>query len=324
MSLLYQKWDNPVFNYDLWAWSHKSGVLDEYFYNEELRDIPMWWGPKFKVDWPKHGLWLRGPKPTGERDSVSLIGSAGFFGRFVHEPFANQIEKNLNLDVYNFSNGGAGPDNRMFKSDNFFEKVNQSKVCVIHVMSGRSIGNSKWNISKSGDDMNGLFEEHPDYVPSLSGTYKGKIHVREFWKYAYENYDFKTLKQLYKESLENYVKAYEIMFSKIKVPKILVFNEVRWNGKDNMGRKPILECKTKEEIVKYHPNPYPQFIFRTSPELWKLIDMCENFVSLCHHESEKFDSTTDDGKSCNEYYPTQYAHDVIYSKLEPIIKGYCF
>ena len=95
MSKMYQNNDKPTFNYNLWLWNNKLGMID----NSE------WSSDKLKVikqtDWPEQGHWLRGPKPTGKRECVSIIGSSGTFGRFVNDSFANMIESKLNLDVYN-------------------------------------------------------------------------------------------------------------------------------------------------------------------------------------------------------------------------------
>ena len=75
-------------------------------------------------------------------------------------------------------------------------------------------------------------------------------------------------------------------------------------------------------MKNYQPDFYPHLIFRTSPQLWKLIDMCEHFVSHKNFDVEKFEKT-EEGLELNNYYPTQDTHKKIYSKLEPIIKGYC-
>lgn len=112
--MTYQKPDEAYINYKVYRW----GRLEQIF---------------------------RGPPADLSKPYVACLGSAQTFGRYVRDPFPSLVASALGVEVANFGTGGAGPG--LFLRDSaLMEAASNAKVCVIQVMSARSLSNRLFRV----------------------------------------------------------------------------------------------------------------------------------------------------------------------------------
>ncbi len=88
---------------------------------------------------------FRGPAPDLSRPYVACLGAAQTFGRYVQAPYPTLISRALGIEVANFGAGGAGPG--LFLRDSaLVEAASNAKVCIIQVMSARSLSNRLFRV----------------------------------------------------------------------------------------------------------------------------------------------------------------------------------
>jgi len=89
---------------------------------------------------------LRGPafEPEPGRYIV-VMGAAQTFGRFVAEPYAHTLARELGMPVLNLGISGAGPGFFLQRPE-MLALVNQSRLAIVQVMSGRSVSNSRFTV----------------------------------------------------------------------------------------------------------------------------------------------------------------------------------
>ncbi len=112
--MTYQKPDRAFIDYQVYKW----GQLDQIY---------------------------RGPQPDLSRPYVACIGAAQTFGRYAKRPFPAILGDKLGMTVANLGTGGAGPG--FFLRDPVaLEAASGAEVCVVQVMSARSISNRLFKV----------------------------------------------------------------------------------------------------------------------------------------------------------------------------------
>lgn len=87
----------------------------------------------------------RGPKPDLTKPYIACLGAAQTFGRYAPTPFPTLLQDRLGTTVANFGTGGAGPG-FFLRDSTALEAASNSEVCVIQVMSARSISNRLFRV----------------------------------------------------------------------------------------------------------------------------------------------------------------------------------
>jgi len=96
---------------------------------------------------PQGGV-FRGPPVAGE-SYVACIGAAQTFGRFARLPYPVLLREHFGIETLNLGSGGAGPG---FHNSNrvLLEYINNARLAVVQVLSGRSESNSRFRIKFHG------------------------------------------------------------------------------------------------------------------------------------------------------------------------------
>jgi hypothetical protein len=112
--MTYQKPDKAFINYDVYKWGRLSQIY-------------------------------RGPKPNLDQPYIACLGAAQTFGRYATHPWPSMLEQALKTPCANFGTGGAGPG--FFLRDSMvLEAASSAEVCVIQVMSARSLSNRLFQV----------------------------------------------------------------------------------------------------------------------------------------------------------------------------------
>ena len=93
---------------------------------------------------------FRGPIPDLSRPYFACIGGAQTFGRFVADPYPQQLARSLGLPCLNLGLGGAGP--RFARHPSVLRHLQQARFVVVQMFSGRSASNSRFD--NTGDGRN--------------------------------------------------------------------------------------------------------------------------------------------------------------------------
>ena len=168
------------------------------------------------------GVRLRGPKNTNDR-YIAYLGAAQTFGRFCEKPFPTIIGEKLNMGTLNFGSGGAGPS-FFTRQEKIIEAVNQAELVVVQVMSGRSTSNSLFKSLRGGSTGYRLSDNSKIQSDQLFRELLSGEDPRGF--------DRVFMKDLVKETQENYKQETITLLNSITPPKILFWFSVK-HPKDN-------------------------------------------------------------------------------------------
>lgn len=174
------------------------------YYQERDRNITNY--RLFNLD--KTKLYFRGPRPKtlDSGEYFSCLGAAQTFGCFCDRPYPNLLENGLNLPVLNLALGGLGPSFYLYNSF-LLDYVNRGRFAIVQVMSGRSESNS-------------LFET--DGFEYLKWRSDGRqMGAQPAYQELLETRDREFVRQVVEETRQNWVKNYQLLLNKIRVPKIL-------------------------------------------------------------------------------------------------------
>lgn len=91
------------------------------------------------------GLWFRGPPPATLEPGryFTVLGAAQTFGCFCLQPYPGKLAERLGMPALNLGYSGAGPT-FFLKQLALHDYINSSVFCILQVMSGRSISNSRF------------------------------------------------------------------------------------------------------------------------------------------------------------------------------------
>ena len=252
---------------------------------------------------------LRGPKPTSDT-FISCIGAAQTFGRWTAKSYPELLGNEIGIDAYNISTGGYGPEDTWI--DLYLDIINSSEVCIIQIASARcqSIP-SRGVVSRGKDYIEGgeiLGKSNLGY-----GVRGGvKIKAEDYWRREFKTLTKSQAKSRVDEMLDLYVGAYEELFSKIKVPTILLY----------IGHKPAIDETSHDFRQPVTPTsaagPFPHWV--TKSTINRLCELSDRYVEHVHG---KFRAVViDEGRRIwNRYYPTQGMYETLVKKLTPVVKN---
>lgn len=171
------------------------------------------------------GFTVRGPLALDSgslSNSISFIGAAQSYGVWCEYPFPLLVSNALSLQCLNLGHAGAGP--LAFLNPKIIDLVNQTKLCVVQVMSGRSVSN-RYMQKVAGAAR--VLLKHPDLKEEslLAHVAYAKLHPL---------LSTEDMKALIDESLQTYLLQYQQLEQLISVPKILLWISTR---KPNYERK---------------------------------------------------------------------------------------
>jgi len=241
---------------------------------------------------------FRGP-PVRREAYVACIGAAQTFGRLAHRPFPALISSALDIDSLNLGRGGAGPGYTL-RSPAMMRYINDARLVIVQVLSGRSVSNSIWHTVNDG--VLG--------VNQVTGT---PMRADEFYTWLLQQ-ELDYARQIVAESRANYVATMTRMLSAIKPPKILLWFSTRapdyretwalppWRL---FGKYPQLVNRAMVESVKPFADRYVECVsYRGLPH--RVIDLAGN--PSAYHVLPSMDPNAVP-QEMNRYYPSQEMHE---------------
>ena len=216
-------------------------------------------------------------------ENIFCLGAAQTVGRFENEPFSEILGNKISTNVMNLGKSGAGYE--FFLQDDIINLINtKGKLCVLQILSGRSISTSYFDLY----NKNNLDNEIINYNASLFLTEKAKsIGLVEFdkqnedmiklikYKKSIENLpsnhselvvpvfikneSFKNRRKLFDEMMTNYIIKFDELMEKIKIPIILLYigkedyvgkKNIKENNYENYGSWPSIIGQTEVEYMK--------------------------------------------------------------------------
>ncbi len=249
---------------------------------------------------------LRGPLPDPEDlergNYVCLVGAAQLFGRFHRDSLQHMLSRDLGVPVLNLSGGGVGPD--VFLDEALRPYLERARLCVVEVMSGRSVG---------CDEFPGGYETIDpatgDHVPRT--TLLSKI-----W-----SADPARCEELISRWNALYLQKYEALAARIPGPKILLWVSPRRPGEwsPEIGR----------ETGRF--GTFPQLV--GADIVARIAPFFDCYVEVVHAIQElRFTSrfTSDlcpffdpDGRPnhVNRYYPPQITQEHMVRRIAPVARS---
>lgn len=185
-----------------------------------------------------HNQLIRGPIPSDLSNTVCFIGAAQTYGRFCDRPFPTLVCDALGLDCLNLGISGAGPEEPLFHNPYVLEDINQCKLVVVQIMSGRSAGNWKFRIDRGQAGW------------TLDNKY---MYGEQLWKEMWETGDRKDIQVTLKSTIDNYLWAYWKFRREIYSPVILL------NIKSGQRKNNINMEDSYKNYIEFL-GPYPHFI----------------------------------------------------------------
>ena len=110
--------------------------------------------------------YFRGPDPKinyDEDNFICFVGAAQMFGCYCKEPFIQNLSNILNYKCLNLGIGGAGPKN--FIKSEFIDIINKSKLCILQIMSGRSV--ESFSFRNDNGNVDYLFNNNLTFMNSF-------------------------------------------------------------------------------------------------------------------------------------------------------------
>lgn len=101
--------------------------------------------------WGRLNQIYRGPQPDLAQPYIACLGGAQTFGRYVERPFPQLLSEALNLQVANFGTASAGPG-FFLRDSQVTEAASQADICVVQVMSARSLSNRLFKVELSRNE----------------------------------------------------------------------------------------------------------------------------------------------------------------------------
>lgn len=135
----------------------------------------------------------------GKQKDIVCIGAAQTAGRFVNYDYPSLIENNSDYSVANLGWGGAGINK--YDTEEFIQYINNAKILIYQIMSGRSTKNLHTNFNID----NLLVTDIPKQIDDL-----------------YKN-DYDQFIKCFKKNSTEYLRESESFRSKIKIPVIYIY-----------------------------------------------------------------------------------------------------
>ncbi len=202
------------------------------------------------------GLWFRGPAISSldMSDYIVCIGAAQTFGCFCEKPFPILLQETLNIPVLNLGYGGAGPYFYL-KHSKLLRYLNQAKLVIVQVMSGRSENNSMFEsgglelLTRRNDGVK--IGSNEAYSQALNGLKFLPPSMADKWlpRKIARVFGRMETKKIVMETRQNWMQNYKTLLSQIKTPKLLF-----WFSK----RQP--QYKDRYSSVNSLFNEFPQLV----------------------------------------------------------------
>ncbi|MDJ0661844.1 MAG: DUF6473 family protein [Crocosphaera sp.] len=264
------------------------------------------------------GLRFRGPQPEKlEKNQYFVcLGAAQTLGRFCQKPYPKILGDKLKFPSLNLGVGGAGPY-YFLKTKELFPYINKSRFVIVQVMSGRSESNCLFDSGGLG-----YLTRRTDQVCIGADT---------AYQELLDQKDRKYLKEIIRETRQNWIDNFQILMEKITVPKILFwfserstfYRESYTNVHTLMGKYPQFVNTRMVKSIKKNANEYVECIStRGKPNL---------HISQFTHQPtwiKTFKNRQDLIKSYGEqhlfntYYPSPEMHVDAALSLENICQKY--
>jgi hypothetical protein len=277
MGIGYQFSDRRSFDYDLW-------------YSDDLR-MP-----------------LRGPQTVFDSSTPfwSFVGAAQTFGRFAARPFPALISSWKHKPHINLGLAGAGPG-FFVQSLPLINKINQSELCFLQIMSGRSISTRLLKTIGFGGVLQ--FTE---------GSLKGqRFLAADAYRKLIESYGEQAAYEQVHEARASWVDGYKSLIETIKVPIICVWvsgrdratNPAPDSTRDLLGDFPHLITPNELAI-------FEQFGLHVVGEklTQRTEQLLEDFTTrrpVDVYDAKQFAKRPNWSRSFNTYYPTPEMHQAI-------------
>ena len=165
---------------------------------------------------------FRGPKVNlYDTSYISFLGAAQTFGRFVENPFPKIVANSMKLPCLNLGIAGCGPEFYIRQKD-LINIINQSKIAVIQVMSGRSV-TSPW--IQIDPIVNANLRPNPSLFSGLPHKYDNGAFrpAYETFSYIYKELDKNQMKEMIEEHRQCWVNRMIQLAKLLTVPKILFY-----------------------------------------------------------------------------------------------------
>lgn len=117
--------------------------------------------------WGRLNQMYRGPRPDFGQPYIACLGAAQTFGRYAETPFPAHLAKMLGVPVANLGTAGAGPG--FFLRDSMaLEAASNAEVCVIQVMSARSLSNRLFQVRpQKNEQLSAVSKALSDLFPHV-------------------------------------------------------------------------------------------------------------------------------------------------------------
>jgi len=264
-NILYEKEDTGIFNYNLT--DHKIGDVCGF------RNF------------------------DGKQKDIVCIGAAQAMGRYVHNPYPSLIQDNSDYSVANFGWGGVA--DYQYDTKEFVDYINNAKLLIYQINSGRSTQNFNKNFNLGDVDI-------ASRPPKIIELYKN---------------DFDTFMQYFKKNETDYLEESKSFRNKIKIPIIYVYI-----AKHKISEVSLHNIKkNKTEAFVYN---FPHFVTRQMVKKLIASDESGYFVQSEFHRLPKKIHTNSSSPQIysqifetDDYYPDPHTHyDIAEFCIETINK----
>jgi len=197
---------------------------------------------------------FKGPRHENLKkgEYIACVGAAQTFGCYTDKPFATLLQQRLETPVLNLGVGGASAEFFLLRPA-LLEYINNARFAIVQVMSGRSVGNSRFTTNR-GKCI---------YTPVGGGD---PLRAEKAFQKVLEEPDGeKTVARLAAENRENWVNVTNRLLDSIRVPTILLWISVR---------KPAYEDNYTSISNLF--NKFPQLI--NEPTLKRVIAHSDEYV----------------------------------------------
>jgi len=292
------------------------------------------------VDYRMHelggtGLHFRGPPlPADVLASgryFTCIGAAQTLGCFCEQPYPDLIARATGLPALNLGYGGAGPEffSRQTSLDRY---INGGRFVIVQVMSGRSQSNSLFEANglelltrRSDGRQMGANEAYRSLLagnPPLQSTPFARVARVVARRLARPR-----VRQLVAETRSAWVDSYTALFSRITVPRILLwfskrapdYQERHGSLNQLFGEFPQLVNRTMVEAVRSRCDGYVECVTsRGSPQ--PLLSRFTGLPVTVDPARDRPDLQAGPAWTHNVYYPSPEMHEDAAAALQPALR----
>jgi hypothetical protein len=247
---------------------------------------------------------LRGPRRwTGRRPFLSFLGAAQTFGRFVARPFPEIVSGALGVDHLNLGAAGAGPEHYLNKPA-MMNYINRGSLCVMQVMSGRSISTSLLE-SVGGRGM----------LKFRTGPRAGQRFIAaDAYRLLAAEYGAEATAQQRVEARERWIACYRELIANVTVPKVLLWMSTRsldtpsdLDSQGGLGEFPQLIARPEVEELLTESLTFVEAVVK-EPTYMRVVDSVTGEPAY-PFSKEAFPRHLDWTRDLNKYYYVQRQHD---------------